>query len=277
MDTCAQKISRVNHLFCLAVFAALISFFMNAPAFGAAPALPQQWVDTTLVPPTGSTITVPAGGDFQAALNSAQPGDVIKLQAGATYTGNFVLPNKAGSGWITIRTDAPDSSLPPPGTRVTPANANVMPKIEAPNDSPAVRTCSYTDSGLPLPCNTGISDGAHHYRFIGIEFRFTPGLPGSPKNYDLIRLGSWFQNSLSQVPHHIIIDRCYIHGNDNEAARRGVALNSAWTAVIDSYVAKFQETGAGDSAAIGGGIGPGPYKIVNNPSTTISKGPGRIS
>jgi len=42
-----------------------------------------------------ATIAVPSGGDLQAALNAAQPGDVITLEPDATYTGNFILPNKA--------------------------------------------------------------------------------------------------------------------------------------------------------------------------------------
>src|SRR5262249_10415197 len=54
-------------------------------------------------PSGGQTISVSAGGDFQAALNTAQPGDTILLQAGATFTGNFVLPVKSGSSYITIR------------------------------------------------------------------------------------------------------------------------------------------------------------------------------
>ena len=81
-------------------------------AWAVAPELPRVFLDTTVVPPTGTTITVSAGGDLQAALNAAQPGDVITLQAGATFTGPFTLPNKAGTGWITVRTSAPDSSLP---------------------------------------------------------------------------------------------------------------------------------------------------------------------
>src|SRR5947208_1882686 len=60
------------------------------------PELPRVYLNTTYALPTGPTITVPAGGDFQAALNSAQPGSVIVLQAGATYAGNFSLPNKTG-------------------------------------------------------------------------------------------------------------------------------------------------------------------------------------
>ena len=57
-----------------------------------------------------STLTVNAGGDLQAALNAARPGDTILLQAGATFTGNFVLPVKSGSTTdITIRSSAADS------------------------------------------------------------------------------------------------------------------------------------------------------------------------
>ena len=35
----------------------------------------------------GATLTVNAGGNLQAALNAAQPGDVILLEAGATFSG----------------------------------------------------------------------------------------------------------------------------------------------------------------------------------------------
>ena len=51
-----------------------------------------------------STISVAPGGDLQAAINGASGGDVINLTAGATYTGNFVLPVHGGNGAVTIRT-----------------------------------------------------------------------------------------------------------------------------------------------------------------------------
>jgi hypothetical protein len=47
-----------------------------------------------------------AGGSVQAAIDQARPGDVIKLQACETFTGNFRLPNKSGSDWIVIRFNA---------------------------------------------------------------------------------------------------------------------------------------------------------------------------
>jgi len=48
-----------------------------------------------------ATIVVPSGGDLQAALNAAQYGDTIILQAGATFKAPsagqaFVLPAKSG-------------------------------------------------------------------------------------------------------------------------------------------------------------------------------------
>src|SRR5205807_148082 len=68
------------------------------PTFSAqAPQLPQVRLDTTYTAPTGQQTSVPAGGDLQSALNAAQPGDAIILQAGATYSGNFTLPTKSGS------------------------------------------------------------------------------------------------------------------------------------------------------------------------------------
>ena len=79
---------------------------------------------------TGATITVPDGGDLQAAIDRAQPGDTILLSPGATYAGSFELPVKSGSSYITIRSGAPDSSLPAPGTRVTPQHAPALAKIQ---------------------------------------------------------------------------------------------------------------------------------------------------
>src|SRR5215203_735400 len=67
---------------------------------------------------SGSTIVVGAGGDLQAALNQAQPGQIVQLQAGATFDGNFILPLKTGSSYITVRTSTPDSRLPGGTTRV---------------------------------------------------------------------------------------------------------------------------------------------------------------
>jgi hypothetical protein len=226
--------------------ASIVESIMNQPRPATLapgdPEPPRVFLDTTYIAPAGKTIKVAAGGDVQAAIDQAQPGDVIMLQAGATFRGNFQLPNKSGSNWIVIRSSAADADLPPPGTRVTPAKSAVMPKLISPNSDPVV----YTD------------EGAHHYRFIGVEFGVAEG-----KNiYNMVAFDAG-QTSLAQAPHDLIIDRCYIHGNDAGAVQRGVMLNCARAAVIDSYISNCHGEGF-DTQAICGWNGPGPFKIVNN-------------
>lgn len=234
---------RLRSLLAFAAALCLVFGVAVAQASGAAkaPEGPRLFVDTRYVPPSGRTIAVRAGGDFQAALNAARPGDVISLQAGATFTGPFVLPKKSGTGWIIVRTSAPDRDLPPPGTRVTPAYAGVMPKIEASSRSAILAAA-----------------GANHYRFIGVEIRPRKGV----FLYNLVDLGSSVR-SANALPHHIIFDRCYLHGDPAAGTRRGIAMNSRYTAVIDSYLSDFKEVGA-DSQAIAGWDGPGPFKIEND-------------
>src|SRR6266446_5660527 len=78
-------------------------------------------------PAHGSTIIVNAGGDLKSALSSANCGDTIQLQAGATFTGAFTFPAKScdDNHWIIVRTSAADSALPAEGSRLTPCYAGV--------------------------------------------------------------------------------------------------------------------------------------------------------
>src|SRR5687768_10670726 len=85
-----------------------------------------------LCPAFGAVRYVAPGASLQQALNEAMLGDTITLQAGAVYTGNFILPNKtSGTGWITIQSSLVDA-LPPAGERVTPAHASSMAKLMSP-------------------------------------------------------------------------------------------------------------------------------------------------
>src|SRR3989442_7755248 len=205
------------------------------------PALPRVTLDTTAVSPSGRVIAVPAGGNLQAALNDAQPGDVIDLPARAAFVGNFTLPNKSGAAWITVRSSL-YARLPPPGSRVSPGDAVSMPKLVTPTPVPALST----------------APRAAHFRLIGIEITTT-----CPVHFNLVLLESPRQTSIDAVPTDIIVDRCYIHGTPAGEIRRGVALNGARLAVIDSYLSDFHQRGA-DTQAIAGWNGPGPFKIVNN-------------
>src|SRR5688572_7314021 len=88
-------------------FTIALTFSLTASAGAQSqdPDLPQVFLDTTYPTQTGATINVAAGGDLQAAINAAMPGDTIRLEAGATFTGTFVLPLKSNPQnlWIVIR------------------------------------------------------------------------------------------------------------------------------------------------------------------------------
>ena len=219
-------------------------FLALAPAAAAEPEAPKRRVDTDDVPTPARVLRVAEGGDLQAALDEARPGDQIALAAGATFSGAFVLRAKPGDGWIVVRTDAPEGDLPARGTRLTPDAAPGLAKILATSQEPALRT----------------APSAHHYRIMDVEIGLAPSVP---KNYGLVAIGSFDQASLDEVPHHVILDRVYVHGRPDANVRRGVVLNGAYAAVVDSTIAEIHEAGA-DAQAVGGSCGPGPFKIVNN-------------
>jgi hypothetical protein len=195
-------------------------------------------------PSSGGTITVPAGGSLQAAIDGAQPGETILLAPGATYSGTFVLPPKSGSSYITIRSGAPTASLPAAGVRVTPQYASALAKIQG------------GVAGMPAFTTEA---GTHHFRLQFLEIVSTYA-----ENH-IVELGdgSSRQNSLSEVPHDLVIDRCYIHGDPNRGQKRAIALNSASTTIVNSYISDIKST-LEDTQAIAGWNGPGPYTIENN-------------
>ncbi len=237
----------------IAVTTLMLKFAIVADVTAAtAPQGPSVILDATAVPPTGKTIAVAAGGDLQGALNSAQPGDVVELAAGATFTGNFIAPAKPGADaahWVLVRTSS-YASLPAGGNRVSPSNAASMAKIQSNNTGAALT----------------FADAAKFYRLQGLEIT-TTWSSTSATNYSLIFMGvspaGLNITSVTQLPSDVVFDRCYIHGTPTGNVRRGITMNSARTAVVDSYISDIHEVGA-DSQAIGSWNGPGPFKIVNN-------------
>jgi hypothetical protein len=210
--------------------------------------LPQATVATGY-PAVSRQVRVPAGADLQTAINAAQPGDELLLAPGATYVGNFWLPSKgANSGWIVIRTDLPDASIGAPGTRMTPSRAASMrlAKILTPSVSSALIT----------------SLGANHWRLTGVELGATSSV--STLNA-VIRFGegSPLQNTIASIANNLILDRSYVHGSSSLQLNRCVMLNSASSAIIDSWLGDCHSN-QGDSQAIVGWNGPGPFLIQNN-------------
>src|SRR5687768_9550772 len=140
----------------------------------------------------GSVIQVGRNEDFQEALNRARPGDTLVLQAGAVYVGPFTLPVKTGEQFITVQSSRVGEL--PESVRVSPSQSSLFSKLQSATKGDAVLKTQA---------------GAHHYKFIGIEFSTTNA---DVLVYDLVRFGESAQATLASVPHHLVIDRCYIHG-----------------------------------------------------------------
>jgi hypothetical protein len=194
-------------------------------------------------PARAGTRTVRRGDDLQAILNSALPGDVLLLEAGAEFVGNFVLPVKSGSNPIVVRSSF-HNQLPASGQRIQPQHAALLARLRSPSTSPALRTAA----------------GAHHWQLQYLEFAGNQGGYG-----DLIQIGdgSSAQNTIDKVPHHLDLSHLYIHGDPLVGQKRCVALNAASVTISDSHISDCKGVG-NDTQAICGWNGPGPYVIENN-------------
>ena len=220
-----------------------------------------------------ATIVVPAGGDLQGALNAAQCGDTVVLEAGAAFTvagleQPFQLkPKGACTGtdadWITVK--GSNAATLPATLRplsVQQIRALNLPKLVTNTSTPALEAVAR----------------AHHYRVIGIEIT-NDSRGGTLSNNGLIFAGIVHGSSppltLATVPRSIEFDRVWVHseedGTDSEIATclRGFLLGAADITIKNSRVAGFRAfhpgtTTPASSQAVLIEKGPGPYTISNN-------------
>jgi hypothetical protein len=140
--------------------------------------------------------------------------------------------------------------LPAPGMRIHKTHAPLLAKIRSGNTSPALTTAA----------------GAHHWRVELVEFQANRNGSG-----DIIALGGGStQTDVSQVPHTLVFDRVYVHGDPAAGQKRGIAMNSGNTQITNSYFEDFKLTGQ-ETQAMACWNGTGPFLIENN--YTESAGP----
>ncbi len=205
---------------------------------------------------SAATLRVCASGctytNLQSAIDAAQPGDTILLRAGQTFVGNYTLRDKGSStAFITIRSDAPDSSLPAAGVRLVPEGRTGA------NTARASLARLVGATGLKTTPLIRTAAGAHHYR---LEFLELDG--AAMLGYEtVIALGT--DKADPDPPHHIVFDRVYLHGHRTKGQKRGIALNAKSFDVLNSYIADINAVG-NDSQALAGWNGVGPFRIINN-------------
>jgi hypothetical protein len=244
----------------------------NTSGFDGPAELPRVYINSAMsnTPAPGSTTTVNAGGDLQTALNNANCGDTIELQAGATFSGAFTFPAKNCDDnlWIIVRTSASDSVLPAEGTRMTPCYAGVSslpgrPALNCTSTSNVLAKLIMTSYGNSGDGPVVFAAGANHYRLMGLEITRATGIGIV---YALVSVAA------NGAANNLILDRVWMHGTAHDDTNRGVWLEGAtYASVVNSYLTDFHcvsVTGiCGDAQAIAGGLGSGPmgpYKINGN-------------
>jgi hypothetical protein len=221
----------------------IVGFLISVPAVAFGYYAFQNYAAESAIEMSGSVINVRAGGDLQRALAGAKPGDTILLEAGATFKGNFDLPMKPGADFITIRAAVDDSHLPGPNARLDPKRfQSVLPKLASPNNDPVITAVN----------------GAHHYRFIAVEFEGTRDGAGN-----IIKLGTTEEKRAEDLPHHIEFDHVYIHGVSHDGQRRGIAANARFVKITNSYFSDLKRKGD-ESQAVAVWATDGPVEITNN-------------
>jgi len=199
-------------------------------------------------PSPGKQIRVAVKSELAAAIDGAQCGDTLLLPAGASFDVT-VLPSKKcdDQHYITVRTDTPDSKLPPEGSRISPAWGGITslpgrPPFAQPSGGPARLLATLV---VRRPAGAVVGE---HLRFIGIEWTTAPD-------------GNIYRIVAVEHSDHVIFDRNWIHPADGAEVGHGIGVNDGarMIAVINSYIDGLNCMAMGgkcsDATGVGGGRG----------------------
>jgi hypothetical protein len=194
--------------------------------------LPQITFAAPYVARTGTVRTVNSGGDLQAAITAAVPGDVIVLEAGAVFAGNFTFPDKTGGGGDIYVV----SSTVHAGTFTTPAGRRLTSGAQT-------ATIRHVGSGNVSPVISTTGSGRTGWRFVGITVDTPPS-----STYDLntlIRLGNPDEPSVANYPGRFVFDRCRVLGRPLQNIRRAFWVMGPEFGLYDAQVLDIN-TGVSD-------------------------------
>jgi uncharacterized protein YjbI with pentapeptide repeats len=218
-------------------------------------------LNTDYVPhDVAGTVYGPLTSGLQAAINSAQRGDIIVLADGSEHIGNFTLPGKSGTQPINI---VSESFFNGPlakgvGDRIDPSDLAKMATIRTPNAAPAIDTL-----------NGGPDASYYRFEWIRIAVVQDPAFVGSAQ-FGVVRFS--YTDTLSggdvtPIPRNLILSHCIVDGTIGASfgdAKKCVELNCREGAIIDCYLDHDRAMLGFEGHAIDGYKGPGPFKIDNN-------------
>jgi hypothetical protein len=185
-------------------------------------------------------IDVNAGQDLQAAINNANPGDTLRLEAGGTWQSDFLFPSKVEGG---VTLTCADDKLPAQGNRVTEEQSKAMPRIVG-HLKTNPKSSYYTLRGLRI-------EAYPNYYTGGLV-----DLGGQGINGDIV------VREESELPRDWNVDSCFLQADPQSGGKRGIAANCGRLSVADSVIRGFWSDFQ-DTQAIGGWNGTGPFHIEN--------------
>lgn len=168
-----------------------------------------------------SVTNVPAGGDVQAAINSASPGTTIVLRAVADD------PNAVYPAFVLKS-----------GIRVISSRAGeIMGRVA--KDSPLLARVRSTVNAEPV---VRVPMGTSDWGIDGLDISTASE---SVAVYDFVRVGEarYTQTQSSQVPTGGIITHCYIHGWPTQDNQRGIAANGANLTITYNHISEIHLVG----------------------------------
>lgn len=175
---------------------------------------------------------------IQSTINSAARGDTITFDAAATFDlpVGLSLPVKSGTNdgtdanSVILRSSALASLVA--GTRVSPANASSMAKLNTTDTSPVFTAAS----------------GAGGYKILGFEITNTKASP--PNNYVVN-----YMLDFSVMGSYITVDRCLVHPQETPSSppyystgRFAFAANGDYFSFTNNYIHSFYGLPYGASA-----------------------------
>jgi hypothetical protein len=190
----------------------------------------------------GNKTRFEAGLAAVAALNGSQEA-MLKVPAGAKIDGTIFMPVPTGSKYIFITSNG---TLPDPWNRATSSDEAQMFEIRATSPGP--------DDEIAIV----LSDTTHHWWFIGMEVVGH----ATDTGYGLIRPEGTL-SEVSDVPHHIVIDRCYLHEGAASTMRTGIYMSLAYSSILNSTIGPFKWNGQETKGVLSVNA-PGPITIYNN-------------
>lgn len=243
-----RRLDAALRAFALGGQTAILRYGQGSPSIPPVYDEPVPFILTPTV--TGATWNPTTATALQTALTNSARGDLIILNAGTTYVGNFLLPVKTGdssNGWVTLRSSAYGSFVD--DTRATSADVANMPRIRTANTAAALRT------------EFNSTTASKGWAFEGIEVDLDPAWT-STLNFGIITLGG-NQPTLGQTATDFFFHHCYIHGGTNTPTSRGIACNAYRVHVKDCTIDECHAKGS-DSQAIAMWNTPGMLFVENS-------------